>query len=742
MQPLDRQTAFEIPIGLSDLSLNITAVISADMMLQDSVSSSPILVSSQPLHRISYRGMTIEFRGHNRAQPATEVLRIFGKVTAPMTLVLKNTGDEWGTVAMDYSYRSLQPCPQIPPGCRPFDEYGARQALAAWVSWVRSRYNSAEAAWEALVPKDARNTPKSVAQAAAGLVPWFRWQAVWQQADSGLRDSQSWQPVFHLLDANRDQLISLQEFVDGFSNRGVTGAFYFGMSRMSWSFWLLLVVAAAVGNVWMSFRDPSKTIYHNRESKMLQDHTRNLMRREDTLERTKELPPYAALEATEPITVDEPPRHTPPAKPVKGGQVVATVGHTSTPSTPLSPHLTSGRGCGGSGWASGRECVPDSDCNGRNKQATSPGMMTPTMAKQDTIITLASQQVSREQTMPQDLPPLQMAEAVIGRMIMERQNQPLQEWACEKLEELALKPGGQAAIATHGGIAALLDAMRRHPRSCYLQECACGALGNQALRSEECQRSVLGQNGLEQIITAMNENLLAPRLQEKACWALEQLALTTSGRQKVIEQGGLECVVRGMQTHHEDEHVQEHGCMAIANLAFEPEPRILLARTSAVTVVLNAMRRHVADAVVQEDGCFALHNMACSDDLMRLIVDQGGLEAIAQAMLTHQQTPAILESACSALHNIGANNGEYAHKLVGLGGLALIVQAMEAYPANPGLAAQGCHVLGLLSLAGPGIREELQRVGAVKVIVASMQSLPASPDVQDAGREALRLFTA
>jgi len=158
-------------------------------------------------------------------------------------------------------------------------------------------------------------------------------------------------------------------------------------------------------------------------------------------------------------------------------------------------------------------------------------------------------------------------------------------------------------------------------------------------------------------------------------------------------------------------------------------------------VVLNAMRHHVTDAVVQEDACFALHNMACSDDLMRLIVDQGGLEAIVQAMATHQQTPAIIESACSALHNVGAN-GEYSLKLVGLGGLGLIVQAMDAHPANPGLAAQACHVLGLLSLAGPEIREELQRVGAVKVIVATMQTLPASPDVQDAGQEALRLFTA
>jgi len=273
---------------------------------------------------------------------------------------------------------------------------------------------------------------------------------------------------------------------------------------------------------------------------------------------------------------------------------------------------------------------------------STPGKNTP--SKQDSFLIQGSKQVSREQTMSQDLPPLHMAEAVIGRMMLERQNQPLQEWACERLEELALKPGGQAAIAAHSGIGALLETMRRYPFSCYLQECACGALGNQALRSEECQRSILGQCGLEQIIT--------------------------------------------------------------------------------------------------EDACFALHNMACSDDLMRLIVDQGGLEAIVQAMATHQQMPAIIESACSALHNVGASNGEYSFKLVGLGGLGLIVQAMDAHPANPGLAAQACHVLGLLSLAGPEIREELQRVGAVKVIVATMQALPASPDVQDAGREALRLFTA
>jgi len=754
VQPFEKgQTALEIPIGLSDLSLNITAVISAEMMLQDSTSDEPILVSGDPhraasyVQRLSHRGMTIQFRGHNLAQPSTEALRIPGKVTFPMALLFSNAADEWGIVAMDYSYRSLRPCPTIPPGCLPFNEYGARQDLASWVAWAHSRYSSAEAAWEALAlpppMPSVRNTPESVAHAAAaGLVSWFRWKAVWQQADSSRHVSQSWQPVFHLLDANRDQFISLQEFVDGFTSRTLTQSWHFGMSWASWSFWLLLVVAAIVGNVWMSCRNPSKTkTYHNPQSKQLQEDARNPMRSEDTLEQSKDTRSYAALEAADQIVQEEPCR-PPPFKPVKGGQVVATVGQTSstTPSTPKSPDVPNERGCGGGAWGA--------DCQGRNKsrdkQATSPGKMTPdrsTPSKQDSFVIQGSKQVSHEQAMPQDLPPLQMAEAVIGRMMLERQNQPLQEWACERLEELALRPGGQAAIATHGGIGALLETMRRYPFSCYLQECACGALGNQSLRSEECQHSILGQGGLEQIITAMKENLLAPRLQEKALWALEQLALTTAGRQKIIEHGGLECVVRGMQTHLEDEHVQEHGCMALANLSFESEPRMFLAQFNGVTVVLNAMRRHVTDAVVQEDACFALHNMACSDELMRLIAEQEGLEAIVQAMATHQQTPAIIESACSALHNVGAN-GEYSLKLVGLGGLGLIVQAMEAHPANPGLAAQACHVLGLLSLAGPEIREELQRVGAVKVIVATMQTLPASPDVQDAGQEALRLFTA
>jgi len=330
-------------------------------------------------------------------------------------------------------------------------------------------------------------------------------------------------------------------------------------------------------------------------------------------------------------------------------------------------------------------------------------------------------------------------QALIRGMQADPTNTGLQESSCGRLEQLALGPTSKKKIVALGGIEVILETMRRQSFDARVQEHACGALGNLSLRSEETQQQIGRSKGVEAISKAMVEHPESTALQERACWATEQLAMIPQNRSEIVDSGGIDQVVRAMRAHPSSEAVQEHGCMALGNLAFDVDTRKRIAQGGGIDSIVQAMGAFPANGALQEDACFALHNMACSDEAMKPISEAGGIEAVLAAMREHPTVPGVQENAINALHNVNCGPLSYVHKVANENGIKLIMQAMDSHSV-PSLQAKACHVLGQLGDRDDDVRKEIERAGGVNVIELAKSTFHSSKEVQQEAREALKIL--
>jgi len=744
IEPFGNQTALVIPVGLENFTLDIAAVVNADVQLLD-VNAGVWIVAHTSRKVEIYRGMDIDFQGYTVDEPNLAHLHISGRVTIPVSVIFLNHADEGGTIDLDYRYSGLRPCPEMPPGCARFEEVTAHKELLAWSSWVRARYPTVEGAWEALAaPKAQSLSRKNIIIRKqfqkAGAVPWYKWEAVWRHWD-GATSSKSWQYVFHLLDRDKDQLISHIEFARGYSSSGDSssgdnspssgggvdrsgsgsggagGGIDFSAIglRILWTLLLLACIAAIAWRSCLNDSSQAKPAPH------LYQHLRGQAR-------------------------------GPAVVPVAEGQRQA-----NTPTKMASPQNVASDTTAESEWMGPRSCglnpmLTPLACVGwgrQGKEVCSIGAFTgadPAPNKLESMSGGFSHDRPFEPAEGQDREHLNSkaseahaVEKAIRDMHREPLNLTLQEMSCALLEELALNVSGKGAISAHSGIEAIIAAMARHPGSAYLQECASGALGNQALRAEECQRTIIAGGGINAVVLGMKEHPQASGLQEKGSWALEQLALTGDGRLQIADSGGIAAIVHAMQVHPLNQQVQEHGCMLLGNMAFETSFRRWICNSGGVRAVVDSMQNHLEDAVIQENACFALHNIACSDSCMLPIVECGGLDAVVQTMQQHPWSASVQEGACNALHNIGCGS-KYPWRFARLGGVELVVRALRNHPSSVGLAARGIHVLGQLSAGDDSVRKQLQQLDAVGVIQAARQEHPNDREIQEVGDEVVRLF--
>jgi len=153
------------------------------------------------------------------------------------------------------------------------------------------------------------------------------------------------------------------------------------------------------------------------------------------------------------------------------------------------------------------------------------------------------------------------------------------------------------------------------------------------VHSRSSEVSRLG--GIEAIMMAMRKHPANEQVQEKGCEALQQLSMTPEDRARVVHGGGIELIEQAMQAHHEVAGVQECSCLAMGNLAFEAEGRELIAKYGGIRAIIQAMNEHINDRGVQEAACFVLHNMACTPEYTRKIADLGGVQAIREGQRVH-----------------------------------------------------------------------------------------------------------
>mmetsp|Transcript_40066 Transcript_40066/g.111350 ORF Transcript_40066/g.111350 Transcript_40066/m.111350 type:complete len:836 (-) Transcript_40066:165-2672(-) len=732
MKPNAAETMLEIPAGIQDLWLNVTTPVDTAVKLTDADSGTLLIQHGQQLPSGLSSRLSITYISRSPSAPGTEALHI-PAVAGRLRLMLSNPTNSWQTASMNFRFRHVPRCPQLPEGCLPYDKPAAFGEVKAWSAWAQGEFPSVAVAWREL----ARGLGEAgrrlrVAEPDPERVPWYRWGAVWSRW-GGAASSTSWQYAFAFLDADGDAYVERDEFSAGYAlakdftaghkrapaSSGAASAPSGGMFMPTWVIWAIpLLVAGCL--------------------------IASLLTREVAQKSFRQVPAGDSADVrTQPLHGGkQPERANVQATPVTQTTLPKVEAMTrKMPQECFNPRNS--RACdSGFGGLGLLECGWRKDGKGRDlgvagkPQCSKCGWQCrcPGCTRDSRVLPPVLAWRGPDEGLDED-----EIVALVRGMRADPQNATLQESSCVRLEELALAPQSKMRIASLGGIDAIMEAMKHHPSVAGVQETASAALGNLALRSEENQKAMLHKGGIEAVLTAMAQHLPSESVQEKACWALQQLAMVAQSRAEITNHGGIERVAQAMRAHAMSEPVQEHGCMALGNLAFEVETRKCIAYVGGIDAVICAMRAFPGAAALQEDACFALHNLACSDEAMRPIAEAGGLEAVVRAMSEHPMTLGVQENAISALHNVNCGPLQYVHKVVGLGGIELIVRAMQQHSV-PSLQAKACHVLGQLGDRDDHVRRHIERVGGRRAIELAKSTFQSSKEVQQESREALRIL--
>ena len=105
----------------------------------------------------------------------------------------------------------------------------------------------------------------------------------------------------------------------------------------------------------------------------------------------------------------------------------------------------------------------------------------------------------------------------------------MQEAECIALNNLAQDPKIQLAIASDGGIEAVVKAMGAHQLSVVVQQAGCSALTNLAAKNSENRVTTAANGGIEAVERAMRAHQSIVEVQEAGCGALRNFVLWGSG---------------------------------------------------------------------------------------------------------------------------------------------------------------------------------------------------------------------
>eukprot|EP01043_Picozoa_sp_COSAG02_P091614 COSAG02_NODE_28320_length_591_cov_6.693089_1_plen_192_part_10 len=134
------------------------------------------------------------------------------------------------------------------------------------------------------------------------------------------------------------------------------------------------------------------------------------------------------------------------------------------------------------------------------------------------------------------------------------------------------------------------------------------ALVNLAANNAENKKAIASAGGIAAVVAGMGGHAGSAAVQKWGCGALAHLAHNNKQNSKAIASaGGIAAVVVGMGGHAGSAVVQEEGCMALANLArYNAELRKAIASAGGIVAVVAGMGGHAGSAAVQKWGCRAL----------------------------------------------------------------------------------------------------------------------------------------
>mmetsp|Transcript_85481 Transcript_85481/g.169620 ORF Transcript_85481/g.169620 Transcript_85481/m.169620 type:complete len:438 (+) Transcript_85481:81-1394(+) len=258
-------------------------------------------------------------------------------------------------------------------------------------------------------------------------------------------------------------------------------------------------------------------------------------------------------------------------------------------------------------------------------------------------------------------------------------------------------------------------------------------------RPDACDGQVQTRLPVEGVLKTMCASVGLPRVQEKGCKALFELASNSEIQGKLGFLGGIEAVVRAMEAHGKVTELLVMGTSALNRMCERHESNTQrLVSVGGIRVMAEAMKRHRLCQNLQEAGCRAMKNAAaCNAECQLKVSSIGGIEAVLAAMTAHTESAAVQEAGCQALKELAVHNGHIQDQIVSNGGIQVVLRAMEMHGQLISIQVWGCGVLRNITACNADHQEGVISRGGIQTVLDAMSTHLESVDVQWAGCWAL-----
>lgn len=284
---------------------------------------------------------------------------------------------------------------------------------------------------------------------------------------------------------------------------------------------------------------------------------------------------------------------------------------------------------------------------------------------------------------------------------------------CKALSHLSIDQESRMLISSQGGLILLVNAMDTHKDSLSLLECAMGALLNLSADAEE--QILASSNMVDVVVRTMQEQLTAPRLQEKALGVLQNMSMRSrEAKRSIANAGGIAAITTAIREFMGSAPVLERAFTTLWSLGVLSENQITIANESGIDLIINGMMANITFEKVQKQGCGCLATISANSDNKTLIRDLGGLDAIVYAMWAHYNSQAFLVEGCRALSALAVNVQTNEVMICSEAEISAITAAMKRFPHAEKLQEHSCVAMRNFSLSPDNV--QLMRPQAFEII--------------------------
>eukprot|EP00727_Mastigamoeba_balamuthi_P005245 m51a1_g14719 hypothetical protein (944) ;mRNA; r:186609-190459 len=265
--------------------------------------------------------------------------------------------------------------------------------------------------------------------------------------------------------------------------------------------------------------------------------------------------------------------------------------------------------------------------------------------------------------------------------------------ACGVLHFMSKIEANQEEIARLEGIANLVGTLDRHGKHAVVAEHACTVLANLTYKNEQNRLTVAEEGGVALFLLALRRHLEALQVVIRVCWALSNLAKTTSLRLPIASEGAVPTLLACLKRHSDSPEVCHLACRTLFLLTYNRSSVDGILEEGGISTVVEALSKHAAVQAVAEQACGLLGNLAVIKESHEIFAKTEAVSAILALLRNHIKQPSSMQIACATLANICHTNETNRVSVAREGGIALIADALREHADTQGCVEQACVLL-------------------------------------------------